>query len=123
VIDGEKYEIAPGSGPWGVIQITWYEADSREYIVYAYSRESEGSGEKIARVAVFDVAARKDVFVSQEFYGMDLCVGPTPLEGTEFTVWSADHSEDEYGGSAGALNEQVAALSYENGVFSILVGC
>ncbi|MDR1298851.1 MAG: hypothetical protein LBJ84_01190, partial [Oscillospiraceae bacterium] len=55
VIDGEKYAIAQGDGPWGVIQINWHEIDGREYLIYAYSREQN---EKVARAAVFDIEAR-----------------------------------------------------------------
>ena len=117
VIDGETYEIASGDGRWGVIQINWYCADGSEYLVYAYSRDCEG--EKIARIAVFDVEAREDVFVSREFHEMDLCVGPTPLSGTEFTVWRAAHEEDEFGGYSGAIYEDLATLKYENGAFAM----
>jgi len=119
VINGEKYKIGDGKGHWGVVDISFYEADNHKYLIYTYSRTTDTL---ISRVAVFDLESLKDIFVSEPFSGFDLCVGGKPLEGTNFTVSSLNHSESEDGGHSDAITGEVGLLTYKNGEFKLEKG-
>lgn len=115
VIDSKSYNIAPGLGGWGVIQICLFEPSDNKYLVYAYSR---GIDTHFSRIGVFDLSKKEEIFSSRDFEGYDLSIGEG--DETSLQISSAEHQEDETGGESGSLIEPIGYLIYENGHFSMV---
>jgi hypothetical protein len=120
VINGDEYyEIAEGSGKWGVVVCHYYVTDEGRYLIYSYSRENDG--EKQSFISVFDLIARKETYRSEAYETYDISLGHR-MEEDHFAVAFMEHFEDDMGGSGSSLvlgdkGYDIGFLKYENGEF------
>ncbi|MCL2815840.1 MAG: hypothetical protein FWD23_14690 [Oscillospiraceae bacterium] len=139
-----EYEIAKGSGKWGITNNLTYEADSRIYLVYAYS--GTVGGKNSSYLCVLDISDNsdvKEVYKSEPFYNdRGYIVGfsiNAKLEEREdgyqyavldedgnfvidnkFAVFWEEWYEYEGGGLESALVSYTGWIVYENGKFFYL---
>lgn len=130
-----EYEIEKGSGKWGVLGNSTYEADGKIYFIYAYS--SVIADKYSSYLSVLDITDNFNVkemykskpFVSDEIVGISINPKNTAdgnavldengdfIMDNRFSIFYEDYTEPESGGYSSSLRDYIGWLVYENGRF------
>jgi hypothetical protein len=120
VISGtEYYQIAEGTGEWGVLRYSYLLADGDStYIIYSYSRERD-NGKSYSHIGVFDLNLKKEIYLSDAFdEGYDIALSERGE--TVFAVFSGRYFESQGGGRGDIYSTRdIGHFRYENGTFRL----